>query len=483
VTAPLVKSIDQIAAELQGYDPQSLPAADVARFLSLLVTPVTGRVQLPLFEALGRVLAEDVISPFDVPPHDNSAMDGYAFDGAALAADAALQLKVVGTALAGKAWQGTVKPGECVKIMTGAIMPAGLDTVVPQEFVTVQGDSITLPPKLLKPGDNRRLRGEDLMQGRAALSKGELLTPARLGLVASLGMKSVSTLRPLRVAYFSTGDEILSLGEPPREGAVYDSNRYTVFGMLKRMGCEVIDMGVVRDDRALLEAAFSSAAAQADAIITSGGVSVGEADYTKAMMKKLGDVAFWRVAMRPGRPMAVGRILQAKSGSSPRPAGTTSSQINSDSVSADVRRERPPQGETAPAPGTRGSESPEAHEVGSVGAVLFGLPGNPVAVMVTFLAFVRPALLQMMGCTASVPPLLRARSLEAMRKKPGRTEYQRGTVSSAADGTLQVKTTGNQGSGVLSSMAQANGLIVLHHGQGNVAAGEDVDVMMFDGNI
>jgi molybdopterin molybdotransferase len=472
-----VKSIDQIAAELQGYDPQALPAVDVARFLSLLVAPVTERLELPLFDALGRVLAEDVVSPFDVPPHDNSAMDGYAFDGAALLSGTSLQLKMIGTALAGKAWQGTVAAGECVKIMTGAILPAGLDTVVPQEFVTVRGDIITLPPRLLKPGDNRRLRGEDLMQGRPALSKGELLTPARLGLVASLGMKTVSTLRPLRVAYFSTGDEILSLGEPPREGAVYDSNRYTVFGMLRRLGCEVIDMGVVRDDPALLEAAFTSAAAQADAIITSGGVSVGEADYTKAMMKKLGDVAFWRVAMRPGRPMAVGRITQAKTGSSPLSTGASSSQNNSNSNPPIGFAAGPPQGETAPLGGS------EPHGVGSVGAVLFGLPGNPVAVMVTFLAFVRPALLQMMGCTASAPPLLRARSLEAIRKKPGRTEYQRGTVSSAADGSLQVRTTGNQGSGVLSSMAQANGLIVLHHGQGNVAAGEDVDVMMFDGSM
>lgn len=444
-----MKSIAQIAAELQGYDPQALSAADVLRFLSRLVEPVQDVVELPLFEALGRVLAADVVSPFDVPPHDNSAMDGYAFAGAQLAAGTALPLKVVGTALAGKAWQGTVGAGECVKIMTGAIMPAGLDTVVPQEFASVQGDSITLPAQLLSPGDNRRLRGEDLMQGRPALSKGELLTPARLGLVASLGLKTVATRRALRVAYFSTGDEILSLGEAPREGAVYDSNRYTVFGMLRRLGCEVIDMGVVRDDPALLEAAFTRAAAQADAIITSGGVSVGEADYTKAMMKKLGDVAFWKIAMRPGRPMAVGRISQAKSASSPMDAGASSSQNNS---------------------------NPN-------GAILFGLPGNPVAVMVTFLAFVRPALLQMMGSTAPAAPLLKARSLEPLRKKPGRTEYQRGWVSTAADGSLQVKTTGNQGSGVLSSMAQANGLIVLHHAQGSVAVGEDVDVMMFEGAI
>jgi molybdopterin molybdotransferase len=311
--------------------------------------------------------------------------------------------------------------------MTGAIMPAGTDTVVPQEFIQPCGEGrIAVAPKLLQPGDNRRLKGEDLRKGQTALAKGTRLTPAACGLVASLGLESVEVHRRLRVAYFSTGDEILSLGESPREGAVYDSNRYTVFGLLKRLGCEVIDMGVVRDDPALLEAAFTGAAAKTDAIITSGGVSVGEADYTKAMMKKLGDVAFWRIAMRPGRPMAVGRIGNS---------------------------------------------------------ILFGLPGNPVAVMVTFLAFVRPALLRMMGGSEPQPPLLRARSSEAIRKKAGRTEYQRGLVTAASDGSLQVRTTGNQGSGVLSSMVQANGLIVLHHAQGNVAVGDEVDVMMFDGAI
>ncbi|MEA3393158.1 MAG: gephyrin-like molybdotransferase Glp [Pseudomonadota bacterium] len=421
-----MKSIEQIAAELQGYDPRALSATAVTEFLSRLVTPVTGTEELGIFDALDRVLAQDVISPVSVPPHDNSAMDGYAFDGSQLRAGEALTLTSVGTALAGKAWQGSVGAGQCVRIMTGAIMPTGLDTVVPQEFVKAEGDVITLPAGLLQPGDNRRLLGEDVMAGQPALQKGERLTPAALGLAASLGIKTVQVVRRLKVAYFSTGDEILSLGEAPREGAVYDSNRYTVFGLLTRLGCQVIDFGVVRDEPALLEAAFRRAAAEADAIITSGGVSVGEADFTKTMMKQLGDVAFWRIAMRPGRPMAVGRIGNA---------------------------------------------------------VLFGLPGNPVAVMVTFLAFVRPALLQMMGCSRQAPPLLRARSTEAIRKKPGRTEYQRGTVSYGADGSLQVRTTGNQGSGVLSSMVQANGLIVLHHGQGNVAAGDEVDVMMFDGVI
>ncbi len=448
-----MKTLDQIAAELQGYDPQAMSADDVLTFLSRLVTPVQDMLELPLFEALGRVLAADVISPFDVPPHDNSAMDGYAFAGGQLVANATLELQVVGTALAGKAWRGRVQPGQCVKIMTGAVMPPGLDTVVPQEFIKLTQvggvDCITIPPALLRTGDNRRLRGEDLMQGKPALQKGELLTPARLGLAASLGLETLKTWRPLRVAYFSTGDEILSPGEAPREGAVYDSNRYTIFGLLSRLGCQVIDMGVVRDDPALLEAAFTRAATQADAIITSGGVSVGEADYTKAMMKKLGDVAFWRIAMRPGRPMAVGRILSVKSASCAYTTGADSYENNSNRNAA----------------------------------MLFGLPGNPVAVMVTFLAFVRPALLQMMGANPEPTLMLKASSSEAIRKKPGRTEYQRGRVSTAPDGSLQVKTTGSQGSGVLSSMAEANGLIVLHHGQGNVAVGAEVDVMMFDGVI
>jgi len=446
-----MKTLEQIAADLQGYDPQALRADDVNRFLARLVEPVTATETVGIFDALDRVLAQDVISPISVPPHDNSAMDGFAFDGTQLRHDAPLRLKVVGTAFAGKAWQGTVAADECVRIMTGAVMPGGLDTVVPQEFTMLEGETVSIPPKLLQAGENRRKLGEDLMAGQPALIRGARITPAACGLLASLGIAVVPVFRRLKVAYFSTGDEILSLGEPPREGAVYDSNRYTVFGLLTRLGCEVIDLGVVRDEPALLEAAFTRAGQQADAIITSGGVSVGEADHTRTMMKQLGDVAFWRIAMRPGRPMAVGRISGIKKASSQRGMVTGSYQDN--------------------------SESPTAQ------AILFGLPGNPVAVMVTFLAFVRPALLQMMGCTSAPPPLLKARSVEAIRKKPGRTEYQRGTVSLAPDGAPQVRTTGNQGSGVLSSMVQGNGLIVLHHDQGNVAVGDTVDVMMFDGVI
>lgn len=432
--------IAEIAAALAGYDPKALGVDAVQAFLARLAEPavVTQAERIALREALGRVLAEDVISPVSVPPHDNSAMDGFAFDGALLdapaAADASLSLRVVGKAFAGAAWRGTVAAGEAVKIMTGAVMPAGLDTVVPQEFCKLDGDTVRFPAEALRRGDNRRFAGEDLMQGKPALLRGEIVSPAALGMVASLGLPMVPVLRRLRVAYFSTGDEILSLGEAPREGAVYDSNRYTVFGLLTRLGCEVIDLGLVRDDPAALESALRRAAAEADAIITSGGVSVGEADHTRAVMERLGDMAFWRVAMRPGRPMAVGLI--------PTPTG-----------------DRGP-------------------------AVLFGLPGNPVAVMVTFLAFVRPALLRMMGCNeacSAPPPLLRATSVGAIRKKPGRTEYQRGWVQPVPGALPEVRIAGNQGSGVLSSMVEANGLVVLHHEQGSVAAGDAVDVMMFDG--
>jgi molybdopterin molybdotransferase len=438
-----MKTLDDIAAQLQGYDPHALRVDTALQFLQQLVQPIPEHTAVPLMQALGRVLAHDVVSAINVPAHDNSAMDGYAFAGSQLRPGAPLQLAVVGTAMAGAAWTGVVAQGQCVKIMTGAVMPQGLDTVVPQEMVQRAGESITIPADVLKLGDNRRFKGEDIALGTAALTAGTLVSPAALGLLASLGLPQVQVLRRARVAFFSTGDEVLSLGQAPREGAVYDSNRFTLYGLLTRMGVEVLDLGTVPDAPAALEAAYRSAAAQqADAIITSGGVSVGEADHTKLVMQKLGategkagggdagghggGVAFWKIAMRPGRPMAVGLM------------GST---------------------------------------------LLFGLPGNPVAVMVTFLAFVRPALLQLMGCTAPPSPLLQARTLEPIRKKPGRTEYQRVVVRTAPDGSLCAQTTGQQGSGVLSSMVRANGLMVLGHDQGNLAAGEVVNVLMFDGAI
>ena len=425
----VMKSLAQIAAALEGYDPQALSVPQVQAFLEQLapLRPDGPVESLPVMAAGERILARDVVSPVDVPPHDNSAMDGFAFAGSDLSATEPTVLQCVGHALAGTAWAGPPpQTGQCLRITTGAIMPAGLDTVVAHEMVQVQGERITIPLGRVHTGDNRRLRGEDIAQGQAALRQGQRLTPAAWGLLASLGLPEVAVRQRLRVAYFSTGDEILSLGQVPREGAVYDSNRYTVCGLLQRMGCEWIDLGVVPDDPQRLRAAFEEAAQRADAIITSGGVSVGEADHTKALMRELGDVDFWRIAMRPGRPMAVGRMGQT---------------------------------------------------------LMFGLPGNPVAVMVTFLAFVRPALWRMMGCTDAPPLLVRAQSQQAMRKKAGRTEYQRGVVSRSDNGALQVRTTGNQGSGVLSSMVQGNALIVLHHDQGHVAVGDPVDVMLFDGAI
>jgi molybdopterin molybdotransferase len=516
-----MKSLDQIAAELQGYDPQALSVEAVNEFLARMVTPLAltsatsspaQTETVPIFEALGRTLAHDLVSPLSVPPHDNSAMDGYAFSGDELArasldsaTKGSVSLEVLGTALAGKAWTGTVGPGQCVKIMTGAVVPAGLDTVIPQELTQTEPSErsetgndrkrpcVRFSPSGLRRGDNRRLAGEDLMQGQAALRAGDALTSAALGLVASLGLGTVTVFRRLRVAYFSTGNEILSLGEAPREGAVYDSNRYTVFGMLTRLGCEVIDMGVVADEPVQLEAAFVRAAALADAIITSGGVSVGEADYTKAMMKKLGDVAFWRIAMRPGRPMAVGLISTNEN----IPIGN-----NCITVSSQNNEQNSLKNGTGHAP-VSGLENGLENGQASRSAVLFGLPGNPVAVMVTFLAFVRPALLRMMGRNRGQirgqigaqtegrsvsdgvqgTPLLKARAMADLRKKPGRTEYQRGIVSTGPDGRPQVAIAANQGSGVLSSMVQGNGLVVLHHAQGNVAAGDEVDVLMLDGLI
>ena len=424
-----MNTIEQIAAQLPGHDPQDMPAAQVGEFLARLVEPLCDAETVGIADALGRVLAADVISPVSVPPHDNSAMDGYAFDGAALAAGSA-RLRCVGTALAGRAWAGTVGPAECLKIMTGAVLPPGLDTVVPVELVRVDGEQVQVPAGAVRRGDNRRMAGEDIQAGSAALRRGQVLGPAALGLLASLGLPTVRVLRRARVALLSTGDEILSPGQPPREGAIYDSNRYTLLGLLTRLGVQVIDLGAVADDPQRLEAAFRDAAERADAVITSGGVSMGDADHTRALLQRLGDVAFWRIAMRPGRPMAVGRLGN-----------------------------------------------------GAGSALLFGLPGNPVAAMVTFLAFVRPALQRLMGAEVTPPLPLQARCDEVLRKKPGRTEYQRGIVTRAADGSLHVRTTGNQGSGVLSSMVQANGLIVLPHDQGNVSVGDTVEVMMFDGVI
>jgi molybdopterin molybdotransferase len=424
-----VPRLADVVSCLSAYDPDALPVRDAQRIIRDFVAPVRATEMVALRAALGRVLAADIVSPIDVPAHDNSAMDGFALRGADLPANAPARLRVIGTAYAGRPFDGSPQPGECVRIMTGAVMPPGCDSVVPQEFVSVDDDTMTIAPGTIRPGDNRRLAGEDLKAGSAALRSGKIVRPADLGLLASLGVAEVPVQRRLRVAFFSTGDELRSIGQPLDEGCVYDSNRYTIYGMLQRLGCDLIDMGVVRDDPQALEQALRDACENADAIITSGGVSVGAADYTKQIMARLGDVTFWKIGMRPGRPLAFGRI-------------------------------------------TSNGRS----------AFLFGLPGNPVAVMVSFYFFARDALLRMMGAEAPLE-LVRARSAATIRKKPGRTEYQRAILARGADGQPTVTITGSQGSGILRSMSEANCMVVLHDGQGTVQAGELVDVLLFEGLI
>ena len=411
-------SIAQTVSCLDGYDPDALRVDKAREAILACLTPIAQAESVSIRDALGRVLAEDIVPRINVPAHDNSAMDGYAIRFS----DVEKPLKEIGTALAGKPFHGKLGAGECVRIMTGAVMPQGADTVVIQEVVRKEGDRIRVPPGQ-KKAQNVRYAGEDLKVGVAVLTPGVLLKPADIGLIASLGIGEVRVKRRLRVAFFATGDELASIGTPLKEGEIYDSNRYTVHGMLARLGVEAIDMGVVRDDPARLEKAFRQASEKPDVVITTGGVSVGEADFIKQMMAKLGEVLFWKIAMRPGRPMAFGRIGNA---------------------------------------------------------FLFGLPGNPVAVMVTFYQLVRDALLHLSGRSDAPFPLLQAVAAEAMRKVPGRTEYQRGVLFKENE-QWKVRTTGQQGSGVLRSMSEANCFIVLEHERGSIKAGELVTVQMFEG--
>jgi molybdopterin molybdotransferase len=301
-------TLNEFSSCVAQYDPHALPVSAAQAIVRQWATPVTAIERVPLHDALDRVLAEDIVSPSDVPAHDNSAMDGYAFQSAALSnPSAAVELTVAGKALAGHPFDGAVAVTQCVRVMTGACMPAGCDTVVPQELVTRNGETIQFPASAVRAGGNRRLAGEDLARGSAALRGGRVLRASDLGLIASLGIGEVPVRRRLRVAFFSTGDELRSLGEPLEPGCVYDSNRHTLFAMLRRMNIDTLDLGVVRDRAAALEAALRSAAASADVVLTSGGVSVGEADFTKQLVQTFGDVAFWSLAMRPGRPLAFGR--------------------------------------------------------------------------------------------------------------------------------------------------------------------------------
>ena len=415
-----MNTIAQLVSCLEGYDPDALRVDKAAAAIRACLSPVTEVETVAIRDSLGRVLAQEIVPQINVPGHDNSAMDGWAVRSKDVSFNREIQLLEIGKGFAGKPFHGAIGAGECVRVMTGAVMPPGADTVVVQEVCRAEGDRITVPAGQ-KAGQNVRAVGEDLKAGVAVLRPGQPVRAADLGLIASLGIAEVRVKRRLRVAFFSTGDELVSIGTPLAAGQVYDSNRYTLYGMLSGLGMEINDMGVVRDDPQKLEAAFNAAAAQADAIITTGGVSVGEADFVKHLMGKLGEVLFWKIAMRPGRPMAFGKIRNS---------------------------------------------------------FLFGLPGNPVAVMVTFHQFVRDALLVLSGRTdAFEVPLLKAISAFPLRKVPGRTEYQRGILSRDG-GEWRVRPTGQQGSGVLRSMSEANCFIVLEHERGKVEAGEPVSVQL-----
>ena len=422
---PSEKTLQQLSCA-DDYDPNSMPVPKAREYIRAVLEPVATVERLHIRDALGRVLSEDVISPVNVPQHDNSAMDGYAVRFSDLTADAEAKLKVVGTAFAGKPFEGKAQAGQAVRIMTGAVVPDGCDTVIMQERATLDGDTVSVSA-VPEAGTNTRKAGEDLRKGAPALTKGHLVRPADLGLLASLGIAEVAVYRKLRVAFFSTGDELVGIGQPLGPGQIYDSNRYTLYGMLLRMGCEVLDMGVIRDTPEAIEDAFQQASAAADVVITSGGVSVGEADFVKQILERLGEVLFWKIAMKPGRPMAYGKIGQAH---------------------------------------------------------FFGLPGNPVAVMVTFYQFVRDALARLQGQTAIKPqPMMKVVCTGPIKKAPGRTEFQRGILTQSDNGEWTVRPTGDQGSGILSSMSQAHCFIVLPTDTGRLEAGAVVDVQPLEGLV
>jgi len=390
------------------------------------VSAITATETLSIRDALGRVLAENIVSPIDVPSHTNSAMDGYALRAADLPADGVRSYPVPGTSWAGRPWLTPVEPGQAIQIMTGGMMPAGADTVVMQEQVEREGASVRIGTGH-KRGQNVRAAGEDIATGQSVMTAGKCMTAADIGVLASLGLGEISVYRRLKVAFFSTGDELRAVGESLAPGEIHDSNRYTLYGMLKKLDVEIIDMGVVRDRRELVEQAFEEAAASADAIITSGGVSVGEADFVKETLEKLGSMSFWKIAMKPGRPVTFGHLNDA---------------------------------------------------------VFFGLPGNPVSVMVTFFQFVRTALLKMSGATDAVGAYtVRARTLTALRKRPGRFEFQRGVLEQAEPGEFSVRSVGAQGSGILRSMSEANCFILLQPDQVSIEAGQEVLVQPFQNLI
>lgn len=399
-------------------DPVAIHAEEAHKKIAQTIAPITHTEIVSTRAALRRVAATNIISEVRVPNHTNAAMDGYALRAYDFSAEGSAHLEVIGTSLAGKPFHGEVGERQCVRIMTGAVMPIGTNSVVVQEKVEYSGNTISIPAGT-KPGANVRHAGEDLEIGTVAITAGCRLSPAHLGLAVSLGFTELPVLRRPRVAFFSNGDELRPLGKPLQTGELYDSNRYTLYGMLSELGVEMVDMGIVPDNSDAIKRAFQQAATCADVIITSAGASAGEADYVKQTLSQIGDICFWKVAIKPGRPMAFGKLGDS---------------------------------------------------------LFFGLPGNPVSVMVTFQVFVAPALQKLAGEAVTKPIRLRAKTLSILKKRPGRTEYQRGILTVDADGTSIVYSTGEQGSGILRSMSEANCFIILPTDSVGVGIGETVEV-------
>ncbi len=417
------KTINKDISCKDDFDPASITPDKALAHIFSAITAVSETESLPIREALGRVLANNIHSDINVPSGRNSAMDGYAINANDLPKTGTKTLSLIGSSFAGIPFSGSLESGQCVRIMTGAIMPEGTDTVIIQEDVEVNGSEILIDGET-KARSNVREAGEDLAIGDLVLEKGMKLSPADIGLLASLGIAKVDVTRKLKVAFFSTGDELRSIGEELEDGMIYDSNRYTLYGMLSRLGVEIIDMGVVKDDKELMNQAFLEAKGKVDVLLTSGGVSVGEADFVKETLLNHGEVNFWKVAMKPGRPLTFGKLA------------TT---------------------------------------------YFFGLPGNPVSVMVTFYQFVQPALKKLMGENTLLPVMVKVPCVSKLRKRPGRVEYQRGILEHDDSGKLVVRKTGAQGSGILRSMADANCFIVLPLDNEGVKPEEMVDVQPFYG--
>ena len=385
------------------------------------VKPVSGLETVSLEDSLGRVLAEHIVSPINVPAHDNSAMDGYALILKDLQNHDTLPL--AGQSLAGHPFSGEIPAGHCIRIMTGASIPKGADVVIMQEQTETTDQGIHFLQKPEKIGNNIRKAGEDIPEGSQVFTPGRKVRPQDIGLLASLGIANVTVYRKVKVAVFSTGDELKLPGEPLGQGDIYDSNRFVIKAMLKKLDVEIIDLGKIPDDKEALRKAFLKADQEADAVISSGGVSVGDADYTKDILDELGETGFWKLAIKPGKPFAFGQLPNS---------------------------------------------------------VFFGLPGNPVSATVTFQQLAAPALRHMMNQQPVEKVELTLHTQTQLKKRPGRRDFQRGRLVYSESGELQVMSTGHQGSGVLSTMSHSDCYIVLAEEDGDKQAGDLVKVQLFD---